>query len=161
LPQARRLASCYLLLMAAYAGQLLFLAHWAMAPAVLVMTLATLFAMRQVTPQDSGAPRRLLLSADGRLHVATMGGAVEAVEPGGESLWFGSAILLVLRAPGRVHRVLLGRGNLAPSELATLRRRLRGAGTASRDPAVDSAPDSGHGVGLVQQLFRGIPGRGP
>lgn len=132
-----------------------------MAPAMLVLTAMTVFAMRRLSPQDAGAPRRLLLAADGRLHVATVGGAVEVVDSGGESLWLGSALLLVLHASGRKHRLLLGRGNLSPADLACLRRRLRGAGIAPGDPAVDSRSVSGHGINLVQQLIRGIAARGP
>jgi len=146
--------------MGLHAGHLLLAAHWVMAPAMLAMTLATWFALRHIHLQDPGAPRRLLLAADGRVHVATIGGAVLQVDPGGESLWLGSAVLLVLRGPGRVHRVLLGRGNLGPAELAALRRRLRGAGTASAAPAVDSAPVSGHGGILVEQCIRGNTIRG-
>jgi hypothetical protein len=132
-----------------------------MAPAMLVLMWVTLFAMRRVMPQDAAAPRRLLLAADGRMHVATLGGSVEPVEIAGESLWMGSALLLVLRAAGRSHRLLLGCGNLDPVALATLRRRLRGAATASVDPAVDSSTVSGHGASIVEQLTTGIPLRRP
>jgi hypothetical protein len=161
LPQAHRLARCYLLSMVAYAGQLLLSGHWMMAPAMLMLVVATVFAMRQMSPRDAGAPRRLLVAADGRMHVATVGGTVEPVEPGGESLWLGSALLLVVHARGRTHRLLLGRGNLTSAELAALRRRLRGAGTASVDPAVDSSAVSGNGVSLVEQLIRGMAIRRP
>jgi hypothetical protein len=67
------------------------------------------------------------VTADGGLHVATVGGQIERVELAGESLWLGSAVLLKLRAPGVTYRLLLGSGNVEPVVLATLRRRLRGA----------------------------------
>jgi hypothetical protein len=149
----------YLLAMVLYSGQLLWSGHWVMAAMVLALTVATLFAMRRLYPQDGGAPRRLLVAADGRLHIATVGGSVQPVELGGESIWLGSAVLLVLHGPERTHRLLLGSGNLEPAALAALRRRLRGAATASVDPAVDSRTLSGHGRGLVEQLTVGIPFR--
>jgi hypothetical protein len=161
LPQGRRLAQCYLLALGLYAVQLLWSGHWVMAPVVLALAVATLFAMRRMSPQDAGAPRRLLVAADGRLHVSTVGGSIKPVELGGESLWLGSAMLLVLHASGRRHRLLLGSGNLDPAALATLRRRLRGAATPSLDPAVDSRTLSGHGRGFFEQLTSGIPARGP
>jgi hypothetical protein len=150
----------YLLAMGLYSGQLLWTGHWVMAPVILILTVVTLFAMRRMTPQDAAAPRRLLLAADGRMHVATIGGSIEPVEMAGESLWLGSALLLVLQASGHRHRLLLGRGNLDPTALATLRRRLRGAAIASVDPAVDSSTVSGQGASVVEQLTTGIPFRG-
>ena len=156
LPQARRLAVFYLLALVLYSGQLLWSGHWVMAVLGLALAAATLFAMRTVHPQDRGAPRRLLLAADGRLHVATVGGSIEPVDLGGESMWLGSAVLLVLHAPERTHRLLLGIGNLEPAALATLSRRLRGAAAASVDPAVDSRTLSGHGRGFVEQLTGAI-----
>jgi hypothetical protein len=158
LPQAVRLARCHLLFMVVYAGQLALAGHWAMAPAMLAITGLTLFAMRRMLPADAGAPRRLVLAADGGLHVATVGGLVEKVDIDGGSLWLGSAVLLVLHAGHRSHRVLLGCGNLDPAELASLRRRLRGAATASVDPAVDSHAVSGQGVSVVEQSIRGSCG---
>lgn len=147
--------------MGLYAGQLLWSGHWVMAPVMLILNGVTLFAMRRMTPQDAAAPRRLLLAADGRVHVATIGGSVELVVIAGESLWLGSALLLVLRTSGRRHRLLLGSGNLEPAALATLRRRLRGAAIAPEDPAVDSSTVSGQGTSVVEQLTTGIPFRGP
>jgi hypothetical protein len=131
-------AGCHLVFMAGYAGQLALSGHWVMAPGMVILAVATSFAMRRMEPRDAGAARRLLLAGDGRMHAATVGGAVEQLALGGESLWLGATVLLVLRTEGRTHRLLLGPGNLEPARLATLRRRLRGAGTAPGDPAVDS-----------------------
>lgn len=138
-----------------YAGQLVLTGHWVMAMATLVLTGWMAFAMRRMLPGDSGAPRRLLLAAVGRLHVATIGGQVEAVVLAPESLWLGSTILLVLRAEGRKHRLLLGPGNLDAPGLATLRRRLRGAAVPA-DPAVDSPAVSGKGVSVIEHIIRGV-----
>lgn len=160
LPLGRRLALSYLLAMGFFAVQLLWSGHWVMAAVVPALTVITLLAMRHFLPQDGGAPRRLLVAADGRLHVATFAGSIEPVDLGGESIWLGSAVLLVLHAAGRTHRLLLGSGNLDPGALATLRRRLRGAATASLDPAVDSRTLSGHGRGIVEQFTCAVPVRG-
>jgi hypothetical protein len=119
------------------------------------LAVGTKFALRQMSPQGPGAPRRLLLAADGRLHVACVGGVVEQVDLAGESLWLGSAVLLVLRAPGRCHRVLLGRGNLDPVALATLRRRLRGAAPMLPATAVDSEDTHPHRTSPIEQFTRG------
>ncbi len=145
----------YLLSIGVYVAQLLVLGHWVMVATMLLLAAITQLTLRPMAPQDAGAPRRLLLAADGRLYVACVGGAVEPVELAGESLWLGSAMLLVLRTPGRRHRVLLGRGNLDPGRLATLRRRLRGAATVSDDPAVDSRATHRHGAGAIEQFTHG------
>jgi hypothetical protein len=155
LPLAHRFAQCHLLGMLLYAGQLALSGYWVMAPAMLVLTALQLFALRPMWPQDAGAPRRLLVAADGRLHIATVGGSVEPVELGGESLWLGSVLLLVLHGAHRKYRVLLGPGNLDAAGLASLRRRLRGAATACVDPAVDSCAVSGQGASVVEQFIRG------
>jgi hypothetical protein len=157
LPAARRLARFYLVSLCLYAGQLLLLGHWVMAAVMLLLAAATKIAQRQMAPRGPRAPRRLLLAADGRLYVACVGGVVEPVELAGESLWLGSAVLLVLRTPGHRHRVLLGRGNLDPGSLATLRRRLRGAARVSGDPAVDSGATHRHGASAIEQFTRGKP----
>jgi hypothetical protein len=141
--------------MGLYAAELAWSGHWLMAPAMLALAALMLFAMRQLSARDSGAPRRLLIAADGRLHVSSIGGSTQQVELAGASLWIGAAVLLVLEAADRKHCVLLGRGNLDPAALATLRRRLRGAATASVDPAVDSPAISGQGVSIVEQFIRG------
>ena len=124
---------------------------------MLLLAAVTRFALRQMAPRGPGAPRRLLLAADGRLFVACVGGAMEPVELAGESLWLGSAVLLVLRGPLCRHRVLLGRGNLDPEAHATLRRRLRGAATSPHDPAVDSRAIHRHGPSTIEQFTQGIP----
>lgn len=74
-------------------------------------------------------PRRLLLTADGRLFMHLHGGAVEQVVLGAASLRLGRSLLLVLHCGKRRYRLLLGPDNLAPAALAALQRRLpRGTG---------------------------------
>lgn len=158
LPAARGLANLYLLAIGLYVAQLLLTGHWVMATGMGLLAVATKFALRQMSPQGPGAPRRLLLAADGRLYVASVGGVVEQVDLAGESLWLGSAMLLVLSAPGRRHRVLLGRGNLDPGALAMLRRRLRGAATMRPSTAVDSEATQPHPSSPIEQFTRGNTG---
>jgi hypothetical protein len=157
LPAARRLARFYLLALGLYGGQLLLQGHWVMAAVMLLLAAVTRLAQGRMSPRGPGAARRLLLAGDGRLYVASVGGAVEPVELAGESLWLGSAVLLVLQAPGRRHRLLLGRGNLDPGQLAALRRRLRGAAKVAGDPAVDSEVNHLHRVSAIEQFTRGNP----
>jgi hypothetical protein len=113
--------------------------------------------LRHWLPQDADAARRLLLAADGSLHVHCIGGATLAVTLAGESLWLGRTVLLVLRAPGRTHRLLLGPGNLDAFTLATLRRRLRGAAVRQPEPAVDSGSGYRNRTGTIEQFTRGFP----
>lgn len=150
LPAARAFSRCYLAAIGIHIAQLLLSSHWFMATAMTGLAVITFFAMRQMLPQGSDAPRRLLLAADGRLHVARVDGTLEQVEICEESVWLGSAVLLILQAPGRRHRVLLGHGNLDPVALAALRRRLRG-GTMRPATAVDSDTTTTHGTSLTQQ----------
>ncbi|MEO6081085.1 MAG: hypothetical protein ABIQ86_15135 [Steroidobacteraceae bacterium] len=147
----------YLLSIGLYAAQLLWLGHWLMAVVMLLLAAATVLALRQMVPAGPAAPRRLLLAADGRLHIARIDGRVEQVELAGESLWLGSAVLLVLDAPGRRHRLLVGRGNVEPAALATLRRRLRGAASVPGDPALDSGANPRQGASAVEHFIRGNP----
>jgi hypothetical protein len=74
-------------------------------------------------------PRRLLVTADGRVFLQLRDGAVEQASVGAASLRLGSTLLLVLRCGKRRHRLLLGPDNLARGQLAALQRRLpRGTG---------------------------------
>jgi hypothetical protein len=74
-------------------------------------------------------PRRLLVTADGRVFLQLGDGAVEQASVGSASLRLGRSLLLVLRCGKRRHRLLLGPDNLARGQLAALQRRLpRGTG---------------------------------
>jgi hypothetical protein len=127
LPRVRQLAVAYLIALGLYGAELLATGHPVMAVFVLLLVLATRMAFRHLVPSGPAAARRLLVTADGALHVATVGGQIQRVELAGESLWLGSTVLLKLRARWVTYRVLLGAGNVEPAVLATLRRRLRGA----------------------------------
>lgn len=153
LPVLRWLSRLYLCSICLYAGQLLLTGHPVVAVITLLLGAAIRFALRQVKPAGPEAPRRLMVAADGRLHVATISGQVMRVELGGESLWLGSAALLVLHAGGSVHRLFLGAGNLEPAQLAALRRRLRAVATVSAKPAVDSPPGS-QSANTIEQFMR-------
>ena len=120
-----------------YAVELLVTGHPWVASGAALLAVGAWIARQQLAPRGPGSPRRLLLAADGRLHVLCIGGEVKPVSLGASSLWLGSAVLLELRGPQQTFRVLVGRGNLDPAALATLRRRLRGAAAAARHPAVD------------------------
>jgi FAD/FMN-containing dehydrogenase len=127
----------FLLALLLHAAELMLTGHAWVAAGTTVLALGAWAAGRQLTPHRPGSPRRLLLAADGRLHVLGIGGNVQQLALGAASLWLGSAVLLELRAPRQTFRVLVGRGNLDPATLAALRRRLRGAAAAARHPAVD------------------------
>lgn len=123
-PLVRRLRRGFLVGQAAFALELLLLGHGA--AAVLVLSLAMAPGLQQRMPRlaVSRAPRRLLVAADGRLHLLGVGGDVEPVRLQGSSLRLGPWLLLSLRGEGRVHRLLLGPDNVPPALLAALRRRM-------------------------------------
>jgi hypothetical protein len=157
LPAARRLGQVFVATLLLYGIELLARGHWLVAAATVLLAAGTHLNWSRLTPQDAGAARRLLLAADGRLHVHCIGGATEAVALAGESLWLGSTVLLVLQGPRRTHRLLLGPGNLDEFTLATLRRRLRGAAVSPAEPAVDSRSGYRTHPGAIEQITRGIP----
>ena len=157
MPAARRLAQAFFAALLLYAAELLLRGHWMVAAGMVLIAAGTHMTRRRWAPQDSGAARRLLVAADGRLHVHCIGGTTQTVTLVAESLWLGSTVLLVLQAPGRMHRLLLGPGNLDPRTLATLRRRLRGAAAADGDPAVDSRSGYRTRTGAIEQITRGFP----
>lgn len=72
------------------------------------------------------APRRLLVTADGTLHVITVGGALEAVTVHRVSMRLGRWLLLRLDGRKQVLYFVLGPDNVDPATLAALHRRLRG-----------------------------------
>ncbi len=148
---------CFAIALLLYAIELLARGHWLVATVATLLAAGTHLGRGKLAAQDSRAPRRLLLAADGSIHVHCIGGATVAVTLAGESLWLGNSLLLVLREPGRTHRLLLGPGNLDPFTLATLRRRLRGAAVAPVDPAVDSRSAYRTPPGTIEQITRGFP----
>lgn len=121
---ARSTRRLLLLLLPLYGLELLLLGHWLAATAIVALALLAGWQGR-----GPGAPfrqpRRLLLAADGRLHILTVAGELEAVQLHPSSLRLGPWLLLVLCRPGdRPHRLLLGPDNLDGASLAALRRRM-------------------------------------
>lgn len=157
MPAARRLGQAFVAALLLHAAELLLRGHWVVAAGMFLIAAGTHITRRGWARQDAGAARRLLVAADGRLHVHCIGGTTEAVTLVADSLWLGSTVLLVLQAPGRTHRLLLGPGNLDPLTTATLRRRLRGAAAAGGEPAVDSRSGYRTHPGAIEQITRGFP----
>ncbi|MEO6185393.1 MAG: hypothetical protein ABIP38_05915 [Steroidobacteraceae bacterium] len=140
-----------------HASELLVRGHWLVAAVSAVLAGGTHLGLGRLAPGDPRAPRRLLLAADGSVHVHCVGGATVPATVAGESLWLGNSVLLVVRDPARTHRLLLGPGNLDAFTLATLRRRLRGAAAAAVNPAVDSRSAYRTRPGAIEQITRGFP----
>lgn len=69
-------------------------------------------------------PRRLLLLADGRVRLQTSCGDMQSAQLLPASLRLGAWMLLLVRTPSGLHRLLLGPDNLEPAQLAALRRRV-------------------------------------
>lgn len=144
----RRVQRACLLLQALYGMELLILGHWIIGGIVAVLLVAVLLPARPMQAMPAAAtPRRLLLSADGRLHLLTVGGSIEAVNVHPSSLRLGSWLLLRLTNGSANYRLLLGPDNVDAAMLATLRRRmalvdqaadavLPGAGDRTRLPDV-------------------------
>jgi hypothetical protein len=78
-------------------------------------------------PARSHRARTLRIDPDGSVWLQWHAGTWEAVQLSPASLYLGGCVLLVLRGNRRVLRLLLGPDNLAPRDLAALRRRLRAA----------------------------------
>ena len=121
---AQRSLRLLLLAQALYATELLLLGHALAGSAVLAMVAGLWWLRQREARPHRCCPRRLLIAADGRLHILTVGGALAEVSLDPASLRLGPWLLLVLRGEGRVMRLLLGPDNLDPSQLAALRWRL-------------------------------------
>jgi hypothetical protein len=107
-----------------HALELALASQWLAAPAVLGIAAACAWLWRRAGRDSTTTPRRLLLSADGRLHVLTVAGVVEEVTLHPASLRLGRWMLLLFaKRRGRI-RVLLGPDNLEAAQLAGLQRRL-------------------------------------
>jgi hypothetical protein len=123
-PRLRGAALTSLLALLAYTLQLAVHGHLVAAAVMLLFTGAATWQWRLRSSQDGGSLRQLLCAGDGNLSLVFANHAVEAVSLSPSSLRLGRHLLLVLQGPTRVHRLLLGPDNLAPSELAALNRRL-------------------------------------
>lgn len=108
-----------------YLAQLIYLGHLVVATPVAVIGVTFAWRLRAGSSAAQTA-RRLLLAADGRLHLLEVGGGLQpaALHPG--SMRLGAWLLLVLSTGTGTHRLLLGPDNLDPDKLAALRRRVAG-----------------------------------
>ena len=123
-PLARRVGRLFVVLQAVYGLELLLRGHWVVAALITGIGLLA-WLRRQRGPQRRQRPRRLLLAADGRLHVLTVDGGINAVRLHPSSLRLGPWLILVLNHAGhKPYRLLLGPDNLDEAMLAALRRRM-------------------------------------
>jgi hypothetical protein len=138
LRRARRIAGVAALL---YMLELLLTGHWM---AALVIALLAAFASWPCKPRiftSCTSARSLLVATDGRLFLEVEGSRLHEVWLRPESLRIGPHVLLILTSHGRTIRLLFGPDNLAPAELAALKRRLP-AGPAPPGTALHSPPAS-------------------
>ncbi len=137
LRRARRLLDFAILL---YALELLATGHL-VAAAGIVMVLGGLRSGRWILHRPD-QPRSLVLAADGSFSLGYAGGRTAAVSLQSESLALGSHLLLVLRGPAHATCRLLGPDNLAPRDLAALKRRLPPRGSSYSGVHSITAPGS-------------------
>ena len=96
------------------------------AAAILAATLIASVALwRWLLPARALSVQRLQAGPDGSICLLTADGRRREVTLMPGSMRLGPCLLLVLRAPDRCHRLLLGPDNVDPASLAALRRRLR------------------------------------
>ncbi len=104
--------------------------------------LVVLIAAIGLWPARSNRPRALRIESGGSLWLQWHNGTWEPQLLSAASVLFSAHLLLVLRGKGQVRRLLLGPDNVAPHELAVLRRRLR-AGPARGASALHSVAAPG------------------
>lgn len=143
-PLLRHLARGFGVAQLLFAIELGVLRHEEAAVMVLGLVLLPRMAMRWRGDVSVATPRRLLLAADGRIHLLTARGQIQEVQLAGSSLRLGAWLLLGLRGSAGMHRLLLGPDNVAPADLAALRRRLLRVDQAAQAVA----------PGLAEQLSR-------
>jgi hypothetical protein len=99
---------------------------WTRHPFAALSTVALTAALAWQRQQAcrSSAARRLLIAADGRLHLRMTPGTTVAVDLHPASMRLGAWVLLRLSAPGLRLTFLLGPDNVDAALLAALRRRL-------------------------------------
>ena len=123
-------------LIALYVVELWLRRHLAAVPVV------ALFAGIGLWPSRRNRPRALRIEPGGSLCLQWHDGSWVQVRLCASTVLSGTHVLLVLRANRQVRRVLLGPDNLAPRQLAALRRRLR-AGPARGGSALHSVAAPG------------------
>lgn len=128
-------------------AELAWRGHFVAAPVVVLLVVALGLHWRRTLRMRPESPRRLLLAADGRFHVMTVGGGVDPVHLDPAGIRLGRHLLLLLRGGGR-YRLLLGPDNVEPAVLAALGRRLAGA-VAPAATAIHSASETDPGAGRL------------
>lgn len=110
-------------LLGAYLVQLVLWGHLLVAGMVAVLGGALAWQCRR--HRSSARPaRRLLMAADGRVHLLGADGTVAPATLQPCSMRLGPWLLLVLDGDTGTHRLLLGPDNVDPVQLAALRRRV-------------------------------------
>lgn len=153
-PLARRLSLAFLILQLGYAIELALLGHLLAALLVAALPLACRAGARLGRgPQP--APQRLVLTAQGRVHLLAPDGVFEEVRVAPASLRLGPWLLLCLEGAAGRWRLLLGPDNVGSGPLAALRRRL-----VLVDPGAEAVAPGGAGLLRPEQggnARRGVP----
>lgn len=110
-----------------YLLELAVMRQWLAATLGCATTAAIAWLCLRRGPRVADEPRRLLVTADGRLHLLRVSGAVSTVQLHASTQYLGAwTVLVVARGRART-RVFLGPDTLDPARLAALRRRLLSA----------------------------------
>jgi len=108
----------------AYAVELLLLGQLLMGAGVCTIAAVCAAHWRRSARQHHDAPRRLLITSDGRLYLSCVNGQLIPIELHASTMQLGQWTLVVVRREQQLWRWLLGPDNVEPKDLAGLRRRL-------------------------------------
>jgi len=127
LPAASIGGAVYTLLALAYCAELLTQRNWLCGMLVFAATAVIVAVLwRWLRHPAHAAPRRLYLGSDGTLRIRDRDGQVVRARIQTRSMRLGRYwLLVVVTEAGRLHRLLLGPGNLRAVEQAALGRWLR------------------------------------
>lgn len=123
-PMLRHALSVLLAALLAHGGHLAWAEQWLAAFLLLLLSGVGIWRLRAMDPPARDAPVRLLMSADGRIHLLTAGASLQPAILDPSSMRLGPWLLLVLNGPAGTCRLVLGPGNVEAGALACLRRRL-------------------------------------
>jgi hypothetical protein len=123
-PLARRANWFFVFAQLLFALELAWMGLWPAAGGMAAITACWLGCSRMRGGEAPRQLRRLLLSADGKLHAMSGNGQVVGLQLHPASLCLGPWLLLRLKGDKGSHVVLLGPDNMEPSALAALRRRM-------------------------------------